>query len=166
MCSLFLATLVALYFTLVCRVSSVASRLASMLLWRYKDCLFAGKSSDHLVRTAQGPLGMSFSSSSLSLSSSWCPLFLLALSLSSSLFSSLSSFLSLFFSSRSHLPHSQVLEQGWKSRANNPDCCSVVLSPMDPIPTSRQDPSHLNVAVNCEPCDRCNPFTIFVIFVL
>jgi len=26
----------------------------------------------------------------------------------------------------------------WRSQANNPDCCSVVLSPTDPIPTSRQ----------------------------
>ena len=40
-----------------------------------------------------------------------------------------------------NISHPQGQDQGvWRSQANNPDCCSVVLSPTDPIPTSRYKP--------------------------
>ena len=40
-----------------------------------------------------------------------------------------------------HISHPQGQDQvAWRSQANNPDCCSVVLSPTDPIPTSRYKP--------------------------
>ena len=73
-----------------------------------------------------------------------------------------------------HISHPQGQDQvAWRSQANNPDCCSVVLSPTDPIPTSRYKP--LFTSQHC--CFRrslklaqcstsCNSFTILVTFLL